>query len=112
MDELISDKEEDWFTYDDESLNFLMKNENLNYEVDIYNNIYSPEEDKIYFQDKLPYTVLSSKEYKKVFLRIVLKEVRLLDKIVRYSFICEFEDESYRGSCKNKRKNEKYEEDR
>ena len=74
LDDLISDRE-DWFTYDDESLNFLMKNEVYNYEVDINNNIYFSDDNKLYFQDKLPYTVLSSKEYKKFLIRIVLKDV-------------------------------------
>ena len=55
-----------------------MKNEAKTFDVDFNENIYVAEDGKVYFQDKLPYTVLSNKEYKKILVRIVLKGVSLV----------------------------------
>ena len=83
LDELIPEKEgEDWFTYDDESLNFLMKHETTNYEVDINNNIHTTDDGRVFFQDKLPYIVLCPKEYKQVLIRIYLKGVHIFTKFL------------------------------
>ena len=59
----------DWFVYDDESLNFLIKMENTEFVID--SNIKTINS-KIYFQDKLQFISLSNKEVKNIFLNINL----------------------------------------
>jgi hypothetical protein len=61
---LTSENNEDWFIYDDESLNFLTKMKTFDYQICdflIKNK---------YFQDKLPYISLPNKEYKNILIDI------------------------------------------
>jgi hypothetical protein len=72
LDPLLNENEyqssPDWFVYDDESMEYLMKIENTEFES--AKNIISTKEE-VYYQDKLPYITLSCKEYKHIFVRII-----------------------------------------
>lgn len=72
LDPLICEYEKpiDWFVNDDETLNFLMNMENLEFESQ--KNIFVKGD--IYFQDKLPYISLDSKDYKLILINIIINE--------------------------------------
>jgi hypothetical protein len=77
LDPLISEKENlDWFIYDDESLNFLMDMEKLDFNVEQTVRYNTHNEDIVYFQDKYPYVILSNKEHKQFLIVLILNNVR------------------------------------
>ena len=72
LDPLIDEK--DWFVYDDESVRFFMAMDSYLEDVDCEIRMKG---DYIYFQDKLPYLVLSNKDYQSILISInVTKECR------------------------------------
>jgi hypothetical protein len=78
LDPLISEKENlDWFIYDDESLNFLMGVEKIEFNVAETVKSVNDNENRVYFQDKYPYILLSNKEYKSFYIVLNLGNVSM-----------------------------------
>ena len=69
IEESSGSKNLDWFVYDDESMNFLMKMENSELKVDSNIKVINH---KVYFQDKLPFIKLSNKQVKQIFINVNL----------------------------------------
>ena len=69
-----------WFVYDDESINFLISMEdyleNVESDIRIKNNI-------IYFQDKLPYIMITNKDCKSFIINIYIEKDVILHNIVQ-----------------------------
>ncbi len=75
LDSIIDDAKSNWFSYDDESLNFLMNVDNLEILQEEKINV---KNGKIYFQDKLPYIMLPNKDYKSIVAKVIVnKEVSM-----------------------------------
>lgn len=78
LDPLIGEEQSqhnDWFIYDDESLNYLISEDT--FEISPNANIKFRNEE-IFFQDKLPYMILPNKEYKYIFITIhINKDVKM-----------------------------------
>jgi hypothetical protein len=72
LDPLI--KKKDWFTYDSESLNFLISKDKLNFNENSNEVIYKNYKDSFYFQDKLAYMSLGNKEYKYIMVSVTVDE--------------------------------------
>lgn len=78
LDPLISESENlDWFIYDDESLNFLIDAEKIDSTVE-QTVKYSPNnESVIYFQDKYPYMLLTTRDIENFIIELSLRNVIL-----------------------------------
>jgi hypothetical protein len=77
LDPLISENENfDWFIYDDESLNFLMGMEKVDFSVKDFIK-FNDDSDKVYFEDKYQTMLLSSKQCKSFYININYKNVRI-----------------------------------
>lgn len=79
LDPLISEKENlDWFIYDDESLKFLMDMEKEGFIVVENVKKHPNNKNKVYFQDKYKYMLLSNKEYKSFYITLNLGTVKII----------------------------------
>lgn len=79
MDPLISENEHtDWFMYDDESLDFLINMEKVEFVVEQKVKISSETDKKIYFQDKHRDMLLDDCETKPFLLKSRINNVTLV----------------------------------
>jgi hypothetical protein len=83
LDPLVSENEKtDWFLYDDESLNFLINMEKVDFEVAEVIKTDPEDDNKVYFQDKYRDLLLDDSDTKAFYLSVSYKNVIYYNNII------------------------------